>query len=295
MRFLHRLSVGHALSCLTALMLAMTGTLHAEPVKLEPNAQFTLDFPELPATYYQQKTGKQTVPQLSVQLPEDYAAGKTFPLFVFIDGGNGGAGANVAFTRRIIGPRGFIAVNLPLFKDPKAKPPVLPGVTLNMGSLVNSNDASVLSTSYQAMLEKLAQTVPNIATERSTLGGFSNGAHATSVLAASKDAYILKHFSAFILMEGGIGFALNPSAMGEPALQGHRFLVLYGDTEKKLKNRIQRTLVAVPLIKLVERQARSAGIDLTHLTMSGYGHEEPPPYLELIGAWVRGETLPEVK
>ena len=120
MRLLHRQSVRHALSCLIALMLGMSCALHAEPVKLLPNAQFTLEFPELPATYYQQKTGKETVPQLSAQLPEDYAAGKTFPLFVFIDGGNGGAGANVAFTRSIIGPRGFIAVNLPLFKDPKA-------------------------------------------------------------------------------------------------------------------------------------------------------------------------------
>ena len=295
MRFLHIKSVGHALLCIIALMLGMSGELRAEPIKLVPNAQFTLEFPELPATYYQQITGKQTVPQLSVQLPEDYATGKTFPLFVFIDGGNGGAGANVAFTRRIIGPRGFIAVNLPLFKDPKAKPPMLPGVTLNMSYLVNSNDATVLSSSYQTMLEKLGQTVPNIATERSTFGGFSNGAHATSVLAAAKNAYILQHFSAFILMEGGIGFALNPSAMSAPELKGHRFLVLFGDTEKKLKDRLQRNLVAVPLIKLVEHKARSAGIDLTHITMSGYGHEEPPAYLQLIGAWVRGETLPEVK
>ena len=295
MVYVYRPSMRPILSCFTALMLAMTGALPAEPVKLEPNAQITLEFPELPATYYEQKTGKKTVPQLSTQLPEDYAAGKTFPLFVFIDGGNGGAGGNVAFTRRIIGPRGFIAVNLPLFKDANAKPPVLPGVTLNMSHMITSNDGALLSTSYQAMLEKLAQTVPNIAAERSTFGGFSNGAHATSVLAATKDVYILKHFSAFVLMEGGIGFALNPSAMGDPALQGHRFLVLIGDTEKKLKHRMQRILVATPLIKLVERQARSAGIDLTHITMSGHGHEQPPAYLDLIGTWARGETLPEVK
>ena len=82
---------------------------------------------------------------------------------------------------------------------------------------------------------------------------------------------------------------------GDPALQGHRFLVLIGDTEKKLKHRMQRILVATPLIKLVERQARSAGIDLTHITMSGHGHEQPPAYLDLIGTWARGETLPEVK
>ena len=285
----------HLLCGLTAVLLAVPGAPGAERPRLEPNAQFTLEFPELPTTYYQQKTGKETVPQLSVQLPEDYTAGKTFPLFVFIDGGNGGTGANVEFTRRIIGPRGFIAVNLPLFKAAKAKPPVLPGVTFSLGNLITSNDAAVLGASYRTMLEKLTQTVPNIATARSTLGGFSNGANATSVLAAAGDAYILQHFSAFVLMEGGVGFALNPSAFQDPALQGHRFIVLYGDTEKKIKLQLQRTLVAGPLIKMVERKARSAGLDLTHITMRGHGHEEPAPYLQLIGAWARGEELPEVK
>ena len=192
-------------------------------IKLEPNAKFTLECPGLPATFFEQKTGKQTVPLLSAQLPENYAADKTFPLFVFIDGGNGGPSGNASFARRIIGPRDFIAVNLPLFKDAKAKAPTLPGVSFNLGDVINSNDVTVLGSSYRVMLEKLAQTIPNIARERSTMGGFSNGAHATSVLVTARDEFILKQFTAFVLLEGGIGLLLNPAVISRYRDQGTSF------------------------------------------------------------------------
>ena len=278
-----------SITLVVSLILASTAALHADPAKLEPSAELTLEFPDLPATYYEQKTGKKTVPLLSAQLPENYAADQAFPLFVFIEGGNGGAGSNASFARRIIGARDFIAVNLPLFNNAEAKPPTLRGVSAKRGSMINSNDAAVLSSSYRVMLEKLARTIPNIATVRSTLGGFSNGAHATSVLAAAKDDYILGHFTAFFLLEGGVGFALNPSALRAPALRGHRFIVLFGDTDKDPKQQIQRTLVAGPIIQLICQQAHAAGLDLTHIVMRGHGHEQPAEYLKVIGAWTRGE------
>jgi len=282
------------LTLLTALLFAPFAVLHAAPIKLEPDAKLTLEFPDLPATYYEQKTGKKTVPVLSAQLPENYAAGKTFPLFVFIDGGNGGPGGNASFARRIIGPRDFIAVNLPLFKDAKAKAPTLPGVPMNLGGLINSNDAAVLGSSYRVMLEKLAQTIPNIATERSTLGGFSNGAHATSVLVSAKDEFILGHFTGFVLLEGGIGFVLNPTVLQDAAMKGHRFILLLGDTQKDPLEQGLRTLFLGPKIQALEQQAKEAQIDLTSVIMHGRGHEQPPEYLKLIGAWTRGETLPEI-
>ena len=262
-------------------------------IKLEPNAKFTLEFPELPATFFEQKTGKQTVPLLSAQLPENYVADKTFPLFVFIDGGNGGPGGNASFARRIIGPRDFIAVNLPLFKDAKAKAPTLPGLSFNLGDVINSNDVTVLGSSYRVMLEKLAQTIPNIARERSTMGGFSNGAHATSVLVAARDEYILKQFTAFVLLEGGIGLVLNPAVLRDTAIKGHRFIVLFGDQDKDPKQQALRSLLLCPILQLVKQNATAAKLDLIHVTMHGYGHEQPAAYLDMIGAWARGDKLPE--
>jgi len=285
----------YILPFVTALLLIPLAPLHADPPKLEPDAKLTLEFPELPATYFEQKTGKKTVPMLSAQLPENYSADKTSPLFVFIDGGNGGTGGNAAFARRIIGPRDFIAVNLPLFKDAKAKPPVMPDVPMNLGYMVNSNDSAVLGSSYRVMLEKLVQTIPNIATERSTMGGFSNGAHATSVLTAAKDDFILKHFTSFVLLEGGIGFALNPTVLQDPAMKGHRFILLLGDTQKDPLQQGLRTLFLEPKIQMLEQQAKDAQIDLTSVVMRGHGHEQPAEYLKVIGAWARGEKLPEVQ
>ena len=69
----------HTLLILTALLLAPLAVLHADAVKPEPNAKLTLEFPELPATYFEQKTGKETVPMLSAQLPDNYAADKIRP------------------------------------------------------------------------------------------------------------------------------------------------------------------------------------------------------------------------
>ncbi len=283
------------LTILSALLLAPLAALRADPAKLAPNAKLTLEFPDLPATYFEQQTGKKTVPMLSAQLPENYSADSAFPLFVFINGGSGGTGGDASFARRIVGPRDFIAVSLPLFKDAKAKPPVLPGIPVKLGNLIHSNDAAILGNTYRVMLEKLAQTVPNIATGRSTLGGFSNGAHATSALAAAKDEFILSHFTAFVLLEGGVGFALNPASLQAPELKGHRFLLLFGDQDKDPGQQGQRTLFVVPMIQLLEQQAKAAQLDLIHIVMHGFGHEQPAECLKLIGAWTRGEKLPEVK
>ena len=43
------------------------------------------------------------------------------------------------------------------------------------------------------------------------------------------------------------------------------------------------------MIQLVKQNATAAQLDLIHITMHGYGHEQPAAYLDLIGAWTRGE------
>ena len=73
------------------------------------------------------------------------------------------------------------------------------------------------------------------------------------------------------------------------------FLVLFGDHDKDPNLQTQRMLKAIPMVQLMEQQAQAAQLDFTHVVMHGYGHEQPPGYLKLIGAWVRGEKLPEVK
>lgn len=81
-----------------------------------------------------------------------------------------------------------ISVSLPLFQrvfDPKEQA---------AGMAISVDDFETLRCAYRVMLSRLMQTVPGIVPERSALGGFSNGGHATALLLAGKDEFTLENF-----------------------------------------------------------------------------------------------------
>ena len=143
------------------------------------------------------------------------------------------------------------------------------------------DDFATVSRAYRVMFQKLFDTVPNIATERSALGGFSNGAHTTALLIAGQDDFILSHFRAFYLVEGGSPLAAN--ALHRSALRPWRFLLMRGD----------RTVDY--LSQSLELEARERGLDFTFITMRDTGHEFPLKYQRLLGQWIRGERLSETE
>jgi hypothetical protein len=282
---------------LTTVLFLLTGfaAFAADQVKLEANAKIVFEFPDLPETFYSKSTHEKHPAMLSAQLPENYTRDAKFPIFVFLDGGNGGEG-NSSSARSIVGSRDFITVSLPLFRDASgAPPPSVPGLSFNTSSMVNINDAPALSGAYRTMLQKLFDAVPNITSERSALGGFSNGAHATGALLAAKDEFVLGHFTAFCLFEGGLELALHPEALQQPALKRCRFIMLFGDHDDDPKLQMGRTLIAGPLISKLQDQASARKLDFTYIVMHGYGHQMPPEYRQLLGNWVRGEKLPEIQ
>ena len=271
-------------------LLASPSALFCDEPKLVPNAKLTFEFPELPETFYTQSTGDKRPAMLTAQLPENYTREGRFPIFVFINGGNGGRGDSLT-ARSIAGPRDFIAVSLPLFKDKApANAPQIPGFKLNPAQIILPGDGAILSRAYVPMLKKLCDTVPNIAKEHSVLGGFSNGAHAASALVADGDEFILSHFTAFCFYEGGIAVALNPAALHRPGLKGSRLIALFGDGGD-----IAGRKLAEPFLVELTAQASAAKLDFTRIVMRGHGHEMPPEYTKLLGNWIRGERLPEVK
>jgi hypothetical protein len=91
----------------------------AADIKLEPNAKITLEFPGLPETFFSKTTHQHIPATLSAQLPENYTSNGKFPLFVFLNGADGGPGDS-STARQIAGPRDFVAVGLPLFKNASA-------------------------------------------------------------------------------------------------------------------------------------------------------------------------------
>lgn len=282
------MKINALLIAITALVCSfMSGA--AEDVKLVPNANLSFEFSALGETLFAAGSADKKPARMSVILPENYAADKTFPLFVYIQGGNGGNGDGAAFARRSIGPRDYIAVNLPLFKDKLPATPPVPGK--DVSKLITTDDGALLGRNYRVMLQKLFDSVPNIAADGSTIGGFSNGAHATGALLSAGDDFILKHFTNFVLLEGGGRFFTKlDAAKHSDELKHCRIIVLLADHGNEPAKKKNIDEIVAPF----KKQAEELGLTITWITMAGYGHEQPPEFIKLIANWTRKEELPQV-
>ncbi|HEY1785563.1 MAG TPA: hypothetical protein VGG30_08445 [Pirellulales bacterium] len=284
----------NAFAFLLVWMLTARGGTAAESIALAPDAMLRIECSDLPATYYAMQTGESVPTAFSAQLPENYSAEMTFPLFVYLSGGNGGRGDAASAARGIVGPRDFIAVNLPLFHvNPRSGIGGLAvaGLSVDISAVVGGEDASIIAPAYRAMLEKLFAAVPNAARRGNAIAGFSNGGHTIGSLIAAKDEYFLTHFDAFALVEGGVTLALEPAAFTEPRLRGSRFIGLMGDAPKDDPKRA----VAGVLLRGMARGAADAHVEFKSIVMTGHGHEQPPEYLQMIGAWVRRDAAPPTR
>jgi len=248
----------------------------AAHVKLEPNARWSLEFPELPDTLATMSSGQRQPARLTLQLPDNYSPERKFPIFVFLNGGDGGRGDSLPLDRRTVGSNDFVCVNLPLFKRKFDK---------QVGGLVSVDDLETISQAYRVMLQKLLDTVPNTTPKRSTFSGFSNRAPTLGLLLAGRDEFILSHFRAFCFVEGGSPLAAN--GLQSPRLKQCRFLLLRADRSEPEREGRAFTHVTTAL----EFLARERELDFTVVTMRDSGHELPPKYQALLGAWVRGETI----
>ena len=262
-------SVAALLALLTAFCLFARGA----EVKLEPNARWQLEFPDLPATLATMTTGKMQPARLTARLPANYSPESRFPLFVFLNGGNGGHGDTLPIDHKTVGSNDFICVNLPLFRR-----------RLDT-NIVSMDDFDTISRAYRTMLQRLLETVPNTTPERSALGGFSNGAHTTAVLLTGQDQFILDHFRAFFLIEGGFSL-LSSNALQKPAMKRCRFLLLRGDSSDNENHDVRDHLA-----QGLQNAAQEHRLDFTSVVMHGYGHELPPKYQALLGQWTRGEKV----
>lgn len=250
----------------------------AAEVKLEPDARWSLEFPDLPDTLATMDTGERQSARLTVRLPANYSRDGKFPLFVFLNGGDGGRGDTLPIDRRTVGSNDFICVNFPLFKRAYDK---------KDGGLVTVDDFETVSRAFHVMLQKLFDTVPNITPDRSTMGGFSNGAHTAALLLAGQDDFILRHFRAFYFVEGGSVLAAN--ALHRAALKNCRFLLLRGDQSEAEPERKAYSHIT----QAMEYLAKERGLDFTFITMRDTGHGLPPKYQLLLGQWIREEKIPE--
>lgn len=182
----------------------LAGSVAEEPAAKEADAgikagsTLTIQFPDMPPTFYSLSQKKEAKAQMTVCLPTNYNLERKFPLLILLSGGDGGAGTNPGVARSLCEGKDFICVGMPLFKAPGSEgaAPDLSGA----GFIMQADDGKYMWPLFKAMLDKLEEVAPNIDPAHRVLGGFSNGAHAAAGLIDGSDGEVARRFSAFLFV-----------------------------------------------------------------------------------------------
>lgn len=244
----------------------------AEPAaKLAPGRTYTVQFPELPPTFFAVYQKRDVKAQMTVYLPTNYDPARKYPLFIFLNGGDGGAGNSLGIARTLTEGRDFICANMPLFKatDPRAAATVAGRPAIVM----NAADGRYMWPYFKIMMAKLEERVPNIDPAHRILGGFSNGAHATAGLIDGSDGEIARGFSAFFFGEGGGKLQHYEMLKGKP------FLMLSSNSK------------SLPRAKEILEAAKAAGARTTLIFEDIGKHGFPESSYPAVRAWLRGPAL----
>jgi len=248
--------------------------------ELTPGKVAEILFPEaeLPPTLHSMMTGTTDAPCMTVRLPDDYNPTNTYPLLVYVPGGDGHRNGNIDNARTIAGDKGWIVASLPLFK--KSIDRSEPGG----GMLVSFEDYPVIAKAYGRMLGRLFKLVPNIDRERSALVGFSNGALTIGVLVSCHDEFILSHFRNFCLVDHGM---FHLTDLHKKPARDCRFLILVGDQEDMGRD------LKIRGSQLLQDEWKLLGVNLSYQIMKDTGHEFNDRYMAMVGRWLRNELLNE--
>ncbi|MGA2497210.1 MAG: hypothetical protein ABSH20_05685 [Tepidisphaeraceae bacterium] len=251
---------------LAIMLLVMTRAVAAEPVpKLEPGKTIAIQFPDLPPTFYAVSQKKDVKAQMTVFLPKNYDPGRKFPLLVFLNGGDGGAGGNPGVARALSEEKDYICVNMPLFKvtDPQA----------HGGIVMQAEDGKYMWPFFKTMLLKLEELVPNIDPAHRILGGFSNGAHATAALLDESDGEVAGRFSAFLFVEGGGRLQHYDLLKGKP------FLMVSSNAKSH------------PRAQQICDAAKAAGARATLIVEDVGKHDFPVTAYPAVRKWLQGPAM----
>ncbi len=251
---------------LIVLVMAASSALAAEPsTKLLPGSTLTVQFPEMPPTFYAVSQKKDTKAQMTIFLPTNYESGRKFPLLIFLNGGDGGIGGNPGVARALCQEKDFVCVSVPLFK---ASDPNGPG-----GYIMNGEDGRYMWPLFKIMLAKLDEMVPNLDPAHRVLGGFSNGAHATAALLDASGGEIARRFCAFLFVEGGGRLQHYDLLKGKP------FLMVSSNAKSQ------------PRARQICEAAKAAGARATLVVEDVGKHDFPVSAYPAVRGWLRGPVL----
>lgn len=233
--------------------------------KLQPGQKYNFTFPEMPKTFYAQQAKNDKPAMMTVYLPTNYDPQHKFPVLIFLNGGDGGDGSDLAVARALSEGKDFMCVALPLFK------------ANTRDYIIRDEDCTLMWSQYKQMLAKLQEFVPNIDTDHRILGGFSNGAHSVGGLIDCSDGEAAKWFSAFFTVEGGGRMQRYDLIKGKP------MLICYGYQQGRDRTRMRA--------KEISDTATAAGVKVTLHEIENSGHAFPAAAYPFVRQWIRENAL----
>ena len=237
---------------------------------LSPGQVFSFEFTQLPKTL----AGK--VPRITLRLPDNYSPSKTYPLLIFLEGGQGGKGDDIGIPKKLIGTDNYIVGNFPLFGQSNAAEPF-------NGELVGFDNYPTMATAFKAFMAQINQTIPNINEEQSVIGGFSNGASTLAIMLSALDPELLANFKYIFFIDGGEDWSWN-SLSRTSKLKDHHFLLIYGGGKPgKAEWWRKHTLNRAASFR---EYADKWNIDLKVQIVKGFNHSFPKEYYPIIRRWL---------
>lgn len=239
---------------------------------LTPGKVVEIPFPELSPPLNSMMNGTTNLPVMTVRLPDDYNPTNTYPLLVYVPGGDGHQNGNIDNARTIAGDKGWIVASLPLFKKSidRSEPAG--------GMMVSFEDYPVIAKAYGLILGRLFKLVPNIDREKSALVGFSNGALTIAVLVSSHDEFILTHFKNFCVVDHGM---FHLSDLHKKYARDCRYLILVGDQEGLGRD------LKIRQSQLQQDSWKLLGVNLSYQIMKNTGHEFNERQMALVSEWLK--------
>ena len=224
-----------------------------------PGAALKFNFPELTVD----RRGSLAAGNL--KLPANYDKAKSYPLVVWLGGGEGGNTPDGSFL-----PAGdFITVGLPYPKG------------ANKPAQANMVGDYAKVWAYQRfMLDEIAKVIPNIDKSRSIIAGFSNGGHAIDgMLRVSGGPKLTEYFGIFIFVEGG---GTGYSSLGElPDLKGKFAYACWGSEKGSNK----------PNTSFLPAALKAKGATVVGREMVGVGHGFSESEHRKIAEWLQKVAL----